>query len=301
MKHVIIGIVVAMLLVTVVACKGKKKTIAVTETLIEVTTAPVDLVTMRDEFKTTGTVKGIEDVNVYSKVQGKLIEYKVREGQWVKKDDVIALIDRDVTGVEYEPAPVKSPINGIIGKTFCDQGEMVMPGQKPIALVSNMSMIEVKVSVPESYVSRLRNGLKVILTSDDANITLTGWVDKVAPVANSMTHTIETTIRSSNPNTRLRSGMFVRASLIFSETKRLAIPEEALINGQTVFIAVKDEKKTDGQTVPGQESFIARAMTVKTGIFYNTYIEITEGLKKGDQIIIVGQRSLDDGVKLKVR
>lgn len=296
MRRLYVAMTVLVLVLLSIGCAGKKKN---TAPVVEVTTAPVDYVVMRDEFKTTGTVKGIDDVTVYSKIQGKLIEYKVREGDWVKKDDVIALIDRDVTGVEYEPAPVRSPINGIVGKTYCDTGEMVMPGQKPIALVSNMSMIEVKVSVPESYVQKLRRGMKVIMTSDDAAITVNAWIENVAPVANSMTHTIETTIRAINPNTRLRSGMFVRTSLIFSEKKRLAVPEEALINGQFVFLAIKDSPKTDGAVIEGS-GYTAKAVQVKTGIFYNTYIEIIEGLKKDDQIVIVGQRSLDDGVKLKV-
>ncbi len=300
MRRVYVAITVFVLVLMGIGCTGKKKNTAPVESLIEVTTAPLDFIMMRDEFRTSGTVKGIDDVHVYSKIQGKIIEYKVREGDWVQKDDVIALIDRDITGVEYEPAPVKSPISGIVGKTFCDKGEMVMPGQKPIALVSNMSMIDVKISVPESYVGRLRKGLKVILVSDDAGITVNGWVDTVSPVANSMTHTIEASIRAHNPNTRLRSGMFVRAALIFSETKRLAIPEEALINGQTVFIAMKENQKTDGQSVQS-DVYVAKAQLVKTGIFYNTYIEIIDGIKKGDLIVIVGQRGLDDGVKLKLR
>lgn len=299
MRRLYVAVIVVVVMM-MIGCAGKKKNTAPMETLIDVTTAPVDYVLMRDEFKTTGTVKGIDDVTVYSKIQGKMIEYKVREGDWVKKDDVIALIDRDVTGVEYEPAPVRSPINGIIGKTYCDTGEMVMPGQKPIALVSNMSMIEVKLSVPESYVQKLRRGMRVILTSDDASVTVNAWVEKVAPVANSMTHTIETTIRANNPNTQLRSGMFVRAAVIFSEKKRLAVPEEALVNSQYVFLAVKETVKSDGTVIEGN-AFFAKAQLVKTGLFYDTYIEVTDGLKKDDQIVVVGQRSLDDGTKIRIR
>jgi multidrug efflux pump subunit AcrA (membrane-fusion protein) len=44
----------------------------------------------------------------------------------------------------------------------------------------------------------------------------------------------------------------------------------------------------------------ARERIVKTGGKYGEYVEITEGLKVKEQVVVVGQNNLSEGVKLNV-
>ena len=287
MKKVSYLLVVFIIAFSFVGCKKAKTKVKNEENVNYVSTMSVDYMTLNDEYQTSGTLKGIEDLFVFSKINGKLIRYTVKEGTYVKKDQIIAYIDRDVTGLKFEPATVKSPINGIVSEIFLDKGEMVIPGQKPIAKVANMNIMELDINVPEKYITKLKKGLKVVVEADAyPNKKFIGYINSVSPASDPMTHTFKIKIYINNSKKVLRSGMFVRAHLIFAKKHVLALPEEAVINKKFVYVV---------------ENGIAKVKPVEIGIFYNTYLEIKKGLKKGEKVVVAGQKYLDDGVKVKER
>ncbi|MCK4423178.1 MAG: hypothetical protein KAV18_03825, partial [Candidatus Omnitrophica bacterium] len=75
-----------------------RKTTKVKESAVPVEAAVAQKMQLEQTLQFTGDVKGKDQVRIYPKVTGKLIEYKVKEGAYVEKQDVIALIDRDITG-----------------------------------------------------------------------------------------------------------------------------------------------------------------------------------------------------------
>ena len=242
---------------------------------------------VREVYKATGTLKGIQDVTVTSKINGKFLSYDVREGQYVEKDQVIARIDRDVTGLKYEPALIKSPISGVAGNLKCDKGEMIIPGQTPVATVSNMATMEVTISVPERYYPHLRVNNPVEVTTDTyPGETFKGRIVSFTPVSDPVTHTIDLNVHVPNPGLKLRSGMFTRISIILSERHGLAVPEEAVIDGQFVFVY------NDGK---------AHLREITTGLEYNTYVEILTGITEGEDVIVVGQKYIQDGMEVQIR
>jgi len=83
-----------------------EKTAGIKEIAIPVEVATAGERLLKETLRFTGDIRGKDQVHVYPKVTGKLIEYKVQEGEPIEKQDVIALIDRDVTGFKFEPAPV---------------------------------------------------------------------------------------------------------------------------------------------------------------------------------------------------
>ena len=74
-----------------------------------------------------GDVKGEEEVDVFPKASGKLSDLKVKEGDRVKKNQVVALVDRDVDGVRFELLEVLSPLDGIVEMVYLDEGAQVSP------------------------------------------------------------------------------------------------------------------------------------------------------------------------------
>ncbi|MBN2726538.1 efflux RND transporter periplasmic adaptor subunit [Candidatus Mcinerneyibacteriota bacterium] len=242
---------------------------------------------VREVYKATGTLLGIQDISVYSKINGKFLSYDVREGQYVEKDQVIARIDRDVTGLKYEPALIKSPISGIVGNLNRDKGEMIIPGQIPVASVSNMTTMEATISVPERYYPHLRGNNPVEVTTEAyPGEVFKGKIVSFTPVSDPLTHTIDLKVHVPNPGLRLRSGMFARISIILSERHGLALPEEAVIDNRFVFVY------NDGK---------AHLREVNTGLEYNTFIEILDGLTEGEDVIVVGQKYIQDGMEVQIR
>ncbi|MDP2865122.1 MAG: biotin/lipoyl-containing protein [Elusimicrobiota bacterium] len=96
----------------------------------------------------TGSVKAMDEATLYPRIAGKLLRNVLKEGDPVKKDETVALIERDEVGTVYEPAPVPSTLTGVIGRVYQDTGASVNP-QTPIALVVNQGMVRVAVDVPE--------------------------------------------------------------------------------------------------------------------------------------------------------
>ena len=77
-------------------------------------------------FSYVGNIKARNEAKVYSKVNGKLDSYVLSEGDKVQKDETVALVERDETGLKYELARVSSPIYGVVGKAFLDKGENIL-------------------------------------------------------------------------------------------------------------------------------------------------------------------------------
>ena len=242
---------------------------------------------VKQVYKTTGTLKGIQDVTVYSKINGKFVAYDVEEGQYVEKDQVIARIDRDITGLKYEPALIKSPISGLVSQLTCDKGQMISPGQIPVAFVSQMNMMETTIAVPERYYPMLRRNRPVeIRVEAYPDEDFKGTITMISPVSDSLTHTVDLRLQIPNPGLKLRSGMFAQVTLILDEHEGVVVPEEAVINNEFVFV---------------YEDGTARLRQVLTGIEDNTYLEIMEGLVPGEDLIVVGQKYIRDGMTVRIR
>jgi multidrug efflux pump subunit AcrA (membrane-fusion protein) len=89
---------------------------------------------------------------------------------------------------------------------------------------------------------------------------------------------------------RIKPGMTASIEIAVDQKQNtLVVSQDSLIvkpNGdQYLFIADSDT---------------ARMVKVRTGIESNTKIEITEGLRAGDQVVVLGQENLKDGVKIKI-
>lgn len=241
-----------------------------------------------------GSLKAKDEINVFSKVSGKLVEYSVSEGETIQKGQVLALIDRDETGLKYELAPVESPISGIVGRTLLDKGANVLPssgltGGSPLAIVVNMEEMIVRLNIPEPDISYIKKGLKAQIKVDaypDDNFW--GEISKVSEVVDTQTRTLPIEIIIPNSKHQLKSGMFCRINIIASQHKdALVILQDALVQeiGQNYVFIVEDHT--------------AKKKKITLGIREAHRIEVLEGLAEGQKVIVFGQQGLKDGTSVE--
>ncbi|OPX28310.1 MAG: hypothetical protein B1H08_06105, partial [Candidatus Omnitrophica bacterium 4484_171] len=184
---------------------------------------------VQEILKFTGDIEGKDQVQVYPKVTGKLIEYKVQEGKPIEKQDVIALIDRDVTGFKFEPAPVEAPISGVVAKTYFDQGDSVSP-QIPIAVVADMDEVKVKIEVTEVDYPKVKLGQMARIKVDAyPDKEFEGKLSKLSALVSPQTRTATAEITIPNPEHFLVPGMFARISLLAGKHKALVVPRDAIL------------------------------------------------------------------------
>jgi len=238
----------------------------------------------------TGSVKALDEAILYPRTPGKLLRNILNEGDPVKKDETVALVERDEPGVVYEPSPVPSTLDGVIGRIYQDIGADVNT-RTPIAMVVNQSRVRVAVDVPEKYIGKVFQGQTARIKVDAfPDRYFTGKVYRVSPVVDARSRNTLIEVLVDNADGRLKSGMFAEARLIVaSRGAALSVPAGAVVDqdgGEFVF-------------VPAGGGLAAR-VPVKTGIKTSEYTQVA-GVKEGADVITFGLYGLKDGSKIKVQ
>ena len=238
----------------------------------------------------TGSVKALDEATLYPRISGKLLRNILKEGDPVKKDETVALVERDEVGTVYEPAPVPSTLTGLIGRVYQDTGASVTP-QTPIALVVNQAQVRVAVDVPEKYSGKVFQGQSAFIKVDAfPDRRFSGKVYRVSPVVDARSRNTMVEVLVDNAEGRLKSGMFAETRLIVaSRGSALSVPAGAVVN----------EDGGDFIFVPAAGDLAAR-VPVKTGIKTDEFVQIS-GVKEGADVITFGLYGLKDGSKIKVQ
>ena len=280
--------VVALFALSAASGCGKKE-----EQAPEIDTFPVRVEaatkrTLEEALILVGSLKAKDEATIFSRVPGRLKENVVKEGDLVRKDQPVALVERDEVGVRFEPAPVPSTLNGVVGRIYLDRGADVTLNT-PVALIADVSAIIAKADVPERYAGRVRTGQDVRVRIEAfPDRTFQGRVSRVSPVVDPATRSAYMEVLLDNSSGLLRSGMFANLSIVVTaKADALAVPVEAVTDasGSAVFV-VKDGKAVKREVVEG----------LKT----EAYVEITEGLSPGEQVVTFGHYGLKDGSAVQV-
>ena len=250
---------------------------------------------VEDKISCVGNIAGQEVVTLMSKVPGKIDSFLVKEGDKVKKGDVLVLIDRDVEGMKYEKALIKSPIDGMVVKKYLDKGSQVEPSANPmmripVIMVANIDTVKVLANVSEKYLGRLKENAEARVEVDAyPDEVFVGEITRIAPLVDLATRTSEVEIRIANREHRLKPGMFARVNIIIEKKENaLLVPIKAVLsenNCRFVFVV-------DGST--------ARKKEVKTGMYQTDSVEIIDGLGVGEEVIIEGNYGLKDGANVLI-
>lgn len=186
-------------------------------------------------------------------------------------------------------ANIKAPTSGIISVKSAEEGIYVNAGAD-IATVVNLSKAKVVVNLTEDEVYQIRQGQTVKITTDVySGKEFGGTVSFISPQAD-QTHNYTAEIMVANSGkVILRSGTFVYADFSKRTTQNiLVIPREALtesIKNAAVYVVENNRVKLKA---------------IKTGREMGSMIEVTEGLKPEEVVVVSGQINLKDGALVSV-
>jgi len=239
-----------------------------------------------------GDIRGLREVDVYTRVSGKLIKKIKEEGESVKKGEVVALIDRDEPALGFTKAEVKAPIKGTLIRYYVDIGDSVIPQepmpQEPVLNIAYMDKVKIVVNVGEKDISKLRKGEKVRVSVDAyPGESFLGRVMRVAPAVDPRSRKVKVELEIENKDHRLKPGMFADVEIIYNEHKNvLVVPRIAVLErgGRKILFTVEDDR--------------AKLREVTTGVSDEEKIEIVEGLTERESVVIEGNYGLTDGAKV---
>ncbi len=198
---------------------------------------------------------------------------------------------------------VRSPLTGTIIERGIEPGEVVSPGVqatfegKPLLTVADLSTLIARVELNQIDVARVALGQTAKLALDALpEKTWGGTVTKIAPAAvkaegrDAEVFPVEVTLVAADLS--IKSGMTADVRILV-ETRPLVllVPIEAILkeSGKSFAKKVKDD-------VDGNKS--SEKIEVKTGKSNDREIEILEGLKEGDDVVIDPASSKDNEAKL---
>ncbi len=236
-----------------------------------------------------GDIKAKDEAIVYPKVSGKIIEKIAEEGSLIKKGGIIAYIDRDEVGFQFQKAPVESPIDGIIGSVYVDVGTNVST-QTPIGSVINMDEVRVRVNVVERDLPKIKQGqlAKIEVDAYPDNV-FKGTVKKVSPIVDLASRTALVEIKILNYDHKLKPGMFARVKILISVRKSaLIVPRDAII------------KKDSSNYVFVVKNNSVRKQKIEIGLRENNKFEAVKGLNEGELVVTMGNARLKEGDLVEV-
>jgi RND family efflux transporter MFP subunit len=190
---------------------------------------------------------------------------------------------------QIEWSRITAPFTGTVTLRDVEIGSVV--GSAPVARITDLSQLKLEISVPEKEIMMFTEGEMVeIVTDIYPGKTLAGKVDYVADRADaSHNYDVKIIIRNASKSTPLKAGMYGTAQIGNGTTnKTLLIPREALIGSAKnpqVFVV---------------ENGKAAMKNIQTGNSSNESIEVIQGIKAGEVVIISGHINLADGTPVEI-
>jgi membrane fusion protein (multidrug efflux system) len=192
---------------------------------------------------------------------------------------------RKAAEARLEDLVVRAPFAGRLGTRSVSLGAYLSPGTR-ITTLDDLSRVRLDFSVPENILARVEIGQTVrALAAAFGKRSFEGKVSVIDPRIDPVTRAVRLTAEFNNADEALRPGMFLSVALeVRFKDDAIVVPEEAIVGEglRHLIFVVKDN--------------VVERRVVRIGQRQEGRIEIVEGLKAGETIIVRGVQRVRPGV-----
>ncbi len=186
---------------------------------------------------------------------------------------------------------VVAPFDGVITQRNIDVGSLITAnatGGTAMFSMTQNDVIRVWVYVPQDDAFGVKPGIEaVIRVPAMPNLTLHGKVTRTANALQPGTRTLLTEVDVPNPDGAFQPGVYCTVELKIPRTApALIVPASAIIFNQ------------NGMQVAVVENGVVHLHKITITTDYGTEVEVSEGVKTGDQVILQPPVNLADGNKV---
>jgi HlyD family secretion protein len=189
---------------------------------------------------------------------------------------------------QVDELKVRAGSGGVLQQVMVTEGQQVTPGTV-MARVADPASLKAVLRVAETQISGVRVGQPVVV--DTRNGLIQGTVSRIDPAAREGTFEIDATLIGPLPPS-------ARPDLSVDGTIELERLKDVLKVGRPAF---GQAQQTIGMFVLSPDGTEAERRSVKLGRNSVSQIEILDGLKEGDQVIISDTSALDSYNRIRVR
>ncbi|MGE5832969.1 MAG: efflux RND transporter periplasmic adaptor subunit [Acidobacteriota bacterium] len=205
---------------------------------------------------------------------------------------VLGMTEADIDVIERSGEPARwvtivAPRSGVVVNRGVTVGTSVDPSTT-LVTIADLSSVWILAEVPESNITAVRPGTIAQLDFPASGRTpFMARIDFVYPTLTERTRTLRVRLSVGNPGGALRPGLYGTATFESIGRNVMTVPRDAVVDTgeeQHVFVATG-------------ESFEPRAVLL--GVRLTDRVEIREGLRPGEQIVVSGLFLLDSESRLR--
>ncbi|MBD3291913.1 MAG: efflux RND transporter periplasmic adaptor subunit, partial [Armatimonadia bacterium] len=193
-----------------------------------------------------------------------------------------------VASVQLGKHAVQSPVSGLVARRMVDPGEGAMPGT-PVMRIVDIDPIRIDAVVNQLDIERVSNGDPAVVRFDGlSGRDFRGTVTDIEPQAIPESRNYVARIEVPNPDGVIKPGMFARVSVLLgSREDVVVIKRDALLERDHVreVYAVVDD--------------VVEVRDVEVGVISGNLVEIIDGVREGETVIVSGQETVAEGEKVE--
>lgn len=210
----------------------------------------------------------------------------------------VAFVEQRRSEVRYakkklDDSFVRAPINGIVSVKHKSIGELIneQGGNRDIVTIVQINPLRVQANVAEGGVSYVKQGKQVTFVTDAyPGRDFPAVVTRISPVLNQQARLMMVEATAANPQGLLKPGMFCRVMVdIADDVPATFIPSNAVVSAaglDKVFVA---------------ENGKAVERIVRLGKRDGDAVEVVDGVKPGDKVILDNLDRLSNGAAVAVK
>jgi RND family efflux transporter MFP subunit len=273
---------------------------------------PVKAGTVVAELKQADFINALNSARAKADLASKTVERFRR----LRETDAISQQELDVTEADWRTAKAQldqaeqnlrdsrlvAAKDGVVLARYVNSHVTVAPGQSALRF-ADTSLMSVELGLPDRLIGRLSPGkvIPVEVSGLEGLPPFKGRVTEVGVAASSEGRLFRVVIKVPNPDGLLRSGMTARIHVGDTPTVKpgtVCVPLSALV---TLILDGNSPANNQAQlgvfVVQGGK---AMKRAVKTGDILSSSIQITDGLRAGEQVVTSGASFLYDGAPVEI-
>lgn len=189
-------------------------------------------------------------------------------------------------------ATIRAPITGIVTDQFQYEGEFASAGGKLVTIADTSSVI-VKAPFSDTAVAQVKTGDTVtVVPTDTSAEEMHGQVTLLSRSSDPTNRTVEVWVTLGNSDGKLRANGAAQVTIAAnSKNDAIVVPASA--------VTLETSDADAGTVMVVDDQNVAHETKVTIGIRTPDKVEIVEGLKGGETVVVEGNYALPDGTKVE--